>query len=312
MSWQAVKYVMDTSQAVDTDRLVFLAIAEAADAKTWDTFIGHDTIGKHAGGKDHPKSERTVQRSIKKLAAMGELEVILHGAPQLGRKFQHRSNLYRIIHDVPATSSGDKRDTSRSTSSGDKRDTSRSVLVVTDSVQIDAPCHDKAVTPYPSVKTYPSSSSGPKTAPKVEDDDFLTEARRAIAANRWEISNRAGKIADRGGQYGWINRTAANLHAEFEVTEMVRKLHAEFPDWSPRQVGDEIEPVDKPVSAPEDDRSWGYADDGDHRVWSRNGARWTAEDFATAKAGPDWKSEFHHDPYEDESYARIIQIAGAS
>jgi hypothetical protein len=232
MSWEAVKQVMEESRSVDTDRLVLLAIAEAADKTTWDTWIGLDTIGRKAGGK----SRSTVQRSIKKLVAMGELTVTLHGAPQPDRKPQWRSNLYRVVPATPAEASGVTAMTTLEAPSGVTAMTTLNGLVASSGgssgVTRSTSSGVTAMTTYPSLEPSKKSSSSTNgnghSAPPDEDDALFDLVATCLARLRFDRELRDGKIIDPRKRPGWIKATSANIIRDEEGD--LRSLMRTHPD----------------------------------------------------------------------------------
>ena len=230
MSWEAVKHVMDSSKAVGTDRLVLLALAEAADKLTWDTWIGHDTIGRKAGGVkangEPGVHERTVQRSLRKLAEMGELKVIQHGAPQPDRKFQYRSNLYRIVRSLPAAVS----------SSGDTPATTTSGLVVTSGASSGDKSRHLVVTPLP---------PKPEVEPSIEPT--TTESLSVVDEIEAGIRLAVKRIADdqERGQGFRKNRRAFEIGTEKTIrTDRAEDIaKARHEGWSAKRLADELAPL---------------------------------------------------------------------
>lgn len=94
MSVQAMAWVLESSRATGSDRLVLLAIANHASKEGGEAWPSIPLIAAEAR-----VSERTVSRSLIRLAALGELEVVRGG----GRgPNQYRPNLYAL----PAISGG--------------------------------------------------------------------------------------------------------------------------------------------------------------------------------------------------------------
>lgn len=94
MSVQAMAWVLECSRATGSDRLVLLAIANHASKEGGEAWPSIPLIAAEAR-----VSERTVSRSLIRLAALGELEVVRGG----GRgPNQYRPNLYSL----PAISTG--------------------------------------------------------------------------------------------------------------------------------------------------------------------------------------------------------------
>ena len=216
---------MDSSKAVDTDRLVLLALAESANTTNWETWIGIATIGRKAGGK----SDRTVQRSLQRLAEMNELRVVVHGAPQFDRKFQYRTNLYGIVRPIPAyvSSSGDTHDTTRgpvvthSVSSGDTGVVTR----VTPKPEVFKPSLETTTTEALSVDE--EVEAGIKLAVKriadaQERGSGFRKNRRAfeVGTERTLRDDRAGEIAKAGSE-GWSRDQLADKLAPLPREEHV-------------------------------------------------------------------------------------------
>jgi hypothetical protein len=97
LSIKVMTWVWDKSTSKGTERLVLLAIADAASDEGDQAWPSIATISKKCGGI----GERTVQRSIQRLIGSGELEVTQVGS---GR----RSSRYRVVmtegrqNDTPA------------------------------------------------------------------------------------------------------------------------------------------------------------------------------------------------------------------
>jgi hypothetical protein len=92
MSVTAMAWVWENSQSGGTDRLVLLAIADSADHDGSNAFPAVATIAKKC-----QVSARTVQRSIRTLVEMGELEVSEQAGH--GSRADRRPNLYRVVMD---------------------------------------------------------------------------------------------------------------------------------------------------------------------------------------------------------------------
>lgn len=85
MSIRVMTWVWDHSRSRGTDRLVLLAIADAASDSGGDAWPSVPTLARKAG-----VDERTVQRSVQRLVKLGELAV----KPAAG---QHGVNVYRVV-----------------------------------------------------------------------------------------------------------------------------------------------------------------------------------------------------------------------
>ncbi len=219
MSWEAVKHVMDSSKAVDTDRLVLLALAESANTTRWETWIGIATIGRKAGGK----SDRTVQRSLQRLTEMNELRIVIHGAPQFDRKFQYRTNLYAIVRPIPAYVS----------SSGDTPDTTRSP-VVTHSVSSGDTGVVTRVTPKPEVSK-PSLETTTTEALSVDDE---IEAGIKLAVKR------IADLQEKGAGFRKSRRAfeiGTDKTLRLDRASEIAKARAE--QWSAERLADELQPA---------------------------------------------------------------------
>ena len=86
--------VWDLSKAAGTDRLVLLAIADSADhdgANAWPSIA---TVARKC-----LVSERTVQRAIRNLVALGELEVEDQAGGNAQSRADRRPNRYRVVLD---------------------------------------------------------------------------------------------------------------------------------------------------------------------------------------------------------------------
>lgn len=87
MSIDVTSAVWKRSASTLADRLVMLYIADRCNEDGSGAYPAVATIAKHAG-----VSERSVQLSVKRLVAMGELEVLPNAGP-------HGVNVYRILLD---------------------------------------------------------------------------------------------------------------------------------------------------------------------------------------------------------------------
>jgi hypothetical protein len=101
VSVQALAWVLDSSAAVGSERLVLIAIANHAGKEplddAWEGWPGIETIAAEA----KIGSIRTVQRTIASLVGKGLLEVVHQGAPDFRIRGDRRPNLYRVpMHGV--------------------------------------------------------------------------------------------------------------------------------------------------------------------------------------------------------------------
>lgn len=92
MSVRVMSWVWDHSQAEGTDRLVLLAISDSADHDGSNAWPSVSTIAQKAR-----ISERTVQRSIRSLVALGELLVEDQAGGHAGVRADRRPNRYRVV-----------------------------------------------------------------------------------------------------------------------------------------------------------------------------------------------------------------------
>lgn len=92
MSGRLVGRVLDHSSAQGSPRLVLVVLAEEVRDGADRCWPGIERIARRAR-----LSPRAVQRAIAELRALGELEVIVHGAPTEERPRQYRSNAYRVL-----------------------------------------------------------------------------------------------------------------------------------------------------------------------------------------------------------------------
>jgi hypothetical protein len=81
VSLKVMTWVFDESESTGTERLVLLAIADHADDETWTAWPSIERLAHKA-----KCSDRTVQRSIRSLADLGELTIIEGG----GSRKTHR------------------------------------------------------------------------------------------------------------------------------------------------------------------------------------------------------------------------------
>lgn len=103
MSTTATSWVWRHSEAVDTDRLVLLAIADAADADGDNSWPKIETIAAYVR-----KSERTVRRSLRSLQELGELEIEFRaGGKRDVARNDLRPNLYRLTKMLHRPDTGD-------------------------------------------------------------------------------------------------------------------------------------------------------------------------------------------------------------
>lgn len=97
MSVQALGWVLDSSPTSGTDRLVLISIANHAHKApvngAWEAWPGVALIQKEAG----LDRKRTVIDSLSRLVAMGALERVINGAPDMRIPTGKRPNLYRIL-----------------------------------------------------------------------------------------------------------------------------------------------------------------------------------------------------------------------
>lgn len=105
MSVEATRWVWERSQAIGTAKFVQAAIADHADKNGY----AWPSVGTLA--KEVTKSERTVQRALRMLVAINELEITLHGRPDSSASWIYRPNLYRVP--VLRTTKGFERESDR-------------------------------------------------------------------------------------------------------------------------------------------------------------------------------------------------------
>jgi len=98
MSIQDVSIVLNNSKAKGRAKLVLLGIANHTDDNriSWPSIA---TLARYANA-----SERSINRDLVELVALGELEIVPNGAPIAG---QYRPNLYRILIDCKDQNRGD-------------------------------------------------------------------------------------------------------------------------------------------------------------------------------------------------------------
>jgi hypothetical protein len=92
MSVRVMSWVWDHSKAGGTDRLVLLAIADSADHDGTNAWPAVSTIARKC-----QVSERTVQRSIRNLEALGEIAVYAQAGGTPTMTADRRPNLYRVV-----------------------------------------------------------------------------------------------------------------------------------------------------------------------------------------------------------------------
>lgn len=97
MSIQAVSWVLESSPARGTDRLVLISLANHAGTSpvngAWESWPGVDTIAREAG----LDRTRTVQESLSRLITGGSVERVINGAPDDRIRGDRRPNLYRLL-----------------------------------------------------------------------------------------------------------------------------------------------------------------------------------------------------------------------
>lgn len=92
MSVESMALVLRHSRSKGTDKVVLIGIANHdGDGGAWPAIA---TLARYAN-----VSERTVQRSIESLVALGELEVLENAGGKAGMRADRRPNLYRITLD---------------------------------------------------------------------------------------------------------------------------------------------------------------------------------------------------------------------
>lgn len=94
MSVKVMAWVWDHSQARERDRLVLLAIADHCDHDGSNAWPKLETLAAKVAC-----SVRTVQRSIRALVDLGELEVEVNAGGSRDTRPDHRPNRYRIVMD---------------------------------------------------------------------------------------------------------------------------------------------------------------------------------------------------------------------
>ena len=303
MSWEVVKHVMDKSRSVGTDRLVLLALAESANKASWETWIGVDTIRSKAG----VKTDRTIQRSLRRLEETNELEVVIHGAPQYDRRFQYRTNLYRIVRPTfPAYVS----------SSGDTHDTTSSGLVVTSGASSGDIGGHLVVTPVsPKPELEPSLETTTTRDPRFEDAVKRSAHHRSLLP--WVENPNGVKV-----------QTAKKLRAPGDDGEALNDWLGKNPDATADDAGrayadNEIPGTENYLPPPETQpgqRSYCYEDGSaiGMRIWSDTGERWSEKEFSEAQKKPSWSPSLHENPYEPrydeqlDAYTKPCQCAGKS
>ena len=103
MSVQAIGWVFSSSPATGVDRLVLLSIANHAGQTVrdgaWEAWPAIGTIAAEAG----IRRQRTVQESIARLEAAGQIVRLINGAPDERIRADRRPNLFRIVTDAGVT-----------------------------------------------------------------------------------------------------------------------------------------------------------------------------------------------------------------
>lgn len=100
MGYKAVAVALHHSQARNTTKLVFIALAHHYDDDgLYGAWPSQATLAKMANC-----SERTARRAIHELAQLGEIDVLLHQG--VGVDPQRKTNRYRIVLDCPETCDG--------------------------------------------------------------------------------------------------------------------------------------------------------------------------------------------------------------
>jgi len=92
VSLQAMQWVFEESLTEGNDRLVMLAIADAANKQGEEAYPGVDTIARYAN-----VSQRTVQRSIRRCVELGELRVELKAGGSADLRNDRRPNRYTVL-----------------------------------------------------------------------------------------------------------------------------------------------------------------------------------------------------------------------
>lgn len=196
MSVQAMGWVLDHSPARGSDRLVLICIANHAGKSptdgAWESWPGVGTLQREAA----LERERTVQDSLARLTASGDLERVVNGAPDERIRKDRRPNLYRILlaNGVPC---GDTRCCWCGVTDGAERGDAPTVRGVTDG---DATgCRETS--PKPGLTVIEPSSE------PTEEELLRIEARNRLAARDPSLP----AIFD---QEKWIRTTMASLREE--------------------------------------------------------------------------------------------------
>lgn len=98
MSVRVMSWVWDHSEAVGTDRFVLLAIADSADDDGTDAWPSIETLARKTR-----LDERTVQRSIRRLADAGMLTVEEQAGGSARCRADRRPNRYAVVMRPPET-----------------------------------------------------------------------------------------------------------------------------------------------------------------------------------------------------------------
>lgn len=211
MSVEVMSWVWQHSQAQGTDRLVLLCIADSADSDGTNSWPGIDRIAERC--KVDP---RTVQRSISKLIAMGELDRQIQAGGNHKTRPDHRPNRYTVLMDGAASASPRGSDgVTTEVLRGDKS-CINGVTPVSPDPPIKAPT---LLNTHKDLKTLATSS------PKEKKRDLLFDALvDELGINVEELT---------GTSRGTINRSLAELRGVKATPEEIRRRCAIYRDRFP-------------------------------------------------------------------------------
>lgn len=201
MSVQATTWVWDHSQARGTDRLVLLAIADAANK------YGHRSCQSAATLADMCKiSSRTAQRSIQKLLDDGEIRLE-------GKDFKYQTNVYSL----PGVSGFVAPNVSESGDTSDCRtDSYGATTPAPDATPNEAGAttnklfrYDTAMSPYPNTPSTPSTRKGPakKNQPLPANWEPTAEHVKRAAELNLDVRMEADKFRNNAEDKGRMSKS---------------------------------------------------------------------------------------------------------
>jgi hypothetical protein len=182
VSVDVISWVWRSSAATGTDRLVLLAIADAADSDGTNAWPSVATLARKAA-----VSNRTVQRSIGNLVELGELEVLEQAGGPARMRADRRPNEYRVLMqrrgDTPVAPSEPRGD-----SGGADGVTS---VALRGDTGVTQPVHDPSVGPVQRTPPTPPQAGGDVEvvfaawcASTGRERSILTDKRRRLIRDR--------------------------------------------------------------------------------------------------------------------------------